>query len=251
MTNVIVGAGRVMPVSLMAVVAQNSEKLVQPHLVAIYSDKKLFGGTKGPNQVGTGFLVTWCDRPTLITAKHTLYGHNGNENPRSKSVFVNGALTEIGDLNLGTIRRDPRHDLVAVHIDNYAPTSCLPLAAIPFGASQAKLITIHGFLSRDFRRSSREEKLRPKPYVYTDKQCRIGSGYVGIAYAWNRAIDTTGGYRVHTPTPRGLSGCPMLDTAKLALQKVAVIGVFTDKPPERGVAFGESTAKLLALLRSM
>jgi hypothetical protein len=78
-----------------AIVAYNSKKLVQPHLVAIYSDRRLANGTTKPDQIGTGFLVSWRDYPTLVTAKHTLYGANGSEDPRRKKVFVNGELLAI------------------------------------------------------------------------------------------------------------------------------------------------------------
>jgi hypothetical protein len=43
----------------------------------------------------------------------------------------------------------------------------------------------------------------------------------------------------------------MLDSTRLADRKVVVLGVFTDKPQHRGVAFGEKGDKLLALLNAM
>ena len=53
------------------------------------------------------------------------------------------------------------------------------------------------------------------------------------------------------PRPSGMSGCPMLDGDKLAEGEISIVGVFTDYCPERGMAFGESSTKALAVLERM
>jgi hypothetical protein len=149
-----------------ATIARNSKNLVQPHLVAIYSEREVTGGIVQPDQSGTGFIISWRDRSTLVTGKHSLYGPNGHEDPRAKSVFVNGALTRIADLKSQIItdpnhdlaalhiddfdlsKCDPNHDLAALHIDDFDLSKCLPSSVIHAGVSQTKLVTIHGFLSR-------------------------------------------------------------------------------------------------------
>jgi hypothetical protein len=48
-----------------------------------------------------------------------------------------------------------------------------------------------------------------------------------------------------------MSGCPMLDGDKLADGEISIIGVFTDYLREQGMAFGESSTSVLALLEKM
>jgi len=77
-------------------VKANALALVTPHLVAIYQEATL--PRVKTEQVGAGFLIKHKHRPVLITAKHTLYGHDGNEDPWAKAIFVTGFLKMLGHL---------------------------------------------------------------------------------------------------------------------------------------------------------
>jgi hypothetical protein len=227
----------------------NSLELLQPHLVAIYHQ------TTEPKvktqQVGTGFLVRHKGRPVLVTAKHTLYGRKGNENPGEKAIVVAGVLTMIGNLRSHEVVQDKIHDIAAIYVDEFDLERCLPPSSLPSVDSAPKFVTIHGFLARDFNLDRPEDTLKPAPWVYTNSRTNHGSGYIALLYPKHRNRNTDSGLKVMAPIPQGLSGCPMLDGEKLSEREVSIIGVFTDFPDGQGIAFGESSAKVIALLDGM
>ena len=227
----------------------NSLELLQPHLVAVYLQ------TAEPKvktqQVGTGFLVRHKDRPVLVTAKHTLYGKKGDENPGEKAIVVAGALTMIGRLRSHEVVQDKIHDIAAIYVDEFDLERCLPLSSLSSVVSAPKFVTIHGFLARDFNLDRAEDVLKPAPWTYTNSRKDHGSGYVGLFYPKSQNRNTDSGKKVMAPRPEGLSGCPMLDGEKLAEREISIIGVFTDLPEGQGMAFGESSAEVIALLDGM
>jgi Trypsin-like peptidase domain len=229
-------------------IKETSHKLVQPHLVAIYGKAEPKFKTE---QIGTGFLVKHNGRPMLLTARHVLRGHNSDEEPSEKAIFVAGCLKRIGELRSQNLFFAMEHDIAAVHVDEFGLEKCLPLSCLSAVEPTTRLVTIHGFLAREFKRDTSLGILKPAPHVYTNTRNDIGSGYVGLQYpkSQNRSTDT--GKKVMAPRPSGMSGCPMLDGDKLTERKISIIGVFTDYCRERGMAFGESATNALALLDRM
>jgi hypothetical protein len=227
----------------------NGLALAQPHLIAIYQE-----GT-GPKvktmQIGTGFIIDHRGRSILITARHALYGHNGDENPGDKEIVVAGSLKMIGHLSSHEVVRAQDHDLVAMYVREFSKEQCFPSSYLCSGDATLRVVTIQGFLARDFRRDARTGILRPAPRIYTNSRKDCGSGYVGLSYPKNRNRSTDSGNKVIAPRPSGMSGGPMLDGDKLAKGHISIVGVFTDYWRERGMAFGESSAKVLGLLDRM
>jgi hypothetical protein len=230
-------------VSSVAEAASQAERLIQPALVAVYE-----ADHRGrPRQIGTGFLVLWRDRPFVVTAKHTLYGHSYDEDPAEKLIFADGRLDRLPSFGIDQIVKADEFDVAGFYADIYEPERCLSSDSL-FRSSREgpNLITIFGYLARDFRRN--DATLRPKPWLYTDVEVAGEPGYVTMAYPKNRALETRSSRRTMTSRPEGLSGCPMLDAADLARGQVSIRGLFTDQPPESGVAFGEDVQKVQALL---
>lgn len=222
----------------------NSFALVQPYLVAIYQDKS--GPRVKTEQVGTGFLVNNNGCAILITAKHALFGHDGDEVPSKKSIFVGGSLKALRYLAGGGVVCVDQHDLAAVHVQEFGLEKCLPLGCLT--DALPKVVTIHGHLARDFKRDKKLGLLRPAPRVYTNSRIEIEPGYVALRYPNGRNRNTDSGKKVMAPRPSGMSGCPMLDSDGLAENKLSIVGVFTDYRRERGIAFGEAATRVLALL---
>jgi hypothetical protein len=219
----------------------NSSALVQPYLVAIYREVRV-----KIEQIGTGFLVNNNGCAILITARHTLFGHDGDETPCEKSVFVGGSLKTLGYLTSGGIVCVDEHDLAAVRVQEFGLENCLPLGC--FCDALPKVVTIHGYLARDFRRAKKLGLLRPAPRVYTNSRIDIEPGYIALRHPKGRNRNTDSGEKVMAARPSGMSGCPMLDGDKLAENNLSIVGVFTDYCRERGVAFGEAATRVLALL---
>lgn len=226
-------------------IRKQAQNLVQPHLVPIYeeNDGKI-------EQIGTGFLVQHRDRAVLVTAKHTLYGHGGNENPGDKAIFAAGSLTKIGHLKSHEIVSAMQCDIAALFVDEFEQANCLPSSCLDLDGASSR-VTIQGFLARDFRCDAATGTLRPAPRTYTNSGHEFGQGYVGIRYPKSRNRSTDTGMKVMVPRPSGLSGGPMLDSDRLADGQVSVIGVFTEYHQERGAARGEAAAKVLQLLQDM
>jgi hypothetical protein len=107
-------------------IATQSKVLVEPHLIAIYKE------VSGIQQVGTGFLVNLRGCPVLITAKHTLYGNKGNENPLDKKILVGRALTRLGDLVSHDVAADPNHDVAALCVSEYQLDHCFSSSSLMF-----------------------------------------------------------------------------------------------------------------------
>jgi hypothetical protein len=230
-------------------VKRNARTLVQPCLVAIYEE--ITEPKINLRQIGTGFRIQHRGRPVLVTAKHTLYGHSGDENPGEKAIYVSGKLELIGNLGANELVFTKHHDLAAIYVDQFSLADCLPPDCLCRVDAKPRIVTIQGFLARDFKRDAKTGTLRPAPRAYTNSRREAGDGYIGIRYPKSRNRDTESGMKVMVPIPSGLSGGPMLDSARLADGNISIIGVFTDHLKERGIAFGESSAKLVALLRGM
>jgi hypothetical protein len=111
------------------------------------------------------------------------------------------------------------------------------------------VVSICGFLGRDFRRQLSIKLLKPQPYLYANLRAPVGLEYVGVLYPKSKNIDPRTGNRVQAPRPEGLSGCPMLDTIRLSLGVVRVVGVFTEQ--KNGLALGETAHKLCSLLEKL
>jgi len=227
----------------------NGLALVQPHLVAIYQEAT--GPKAKTKQIGTGFIIDHRGCSVLISAKHALYGHNGDENPGEKEIFVAGSLKMIGRLSSHEVVRAEDHDLVAMYVREFSQEQCLPSSYLSSVDATLRVVTIQGFLARDFRRDARTGILRPAPRIYTNSRKDCGSGYVGLSYPKSRNRSTDSGEKVIAPRPSGMSGGPILDGDKLAKGQISIVGVFTDYCRERGMAFGESSSKVLALLGRM
>ncbi len=232
------------PISLLPKVQQ----LVLPYTVAIYSPLD----TERVEQTGTGVLVQNQGFRFLVTAKHCLFGETGDENPGEKAIFLPGhGLTQVGDLQRNEVHSCAAFDLALVVLDEVSNDCCLPASSLPDVTSQPAFVTMCGYLVRDFRRNLALETLAPQPFIYSNVGAQQPEGFVGLKYEKNRNKSTMSGRRVMAPIPRGLSGGPMLDSNSLESGIVRVVGVFTDKPAPKGVAFGESSAKVRAMMDSV
>lgn len=224
-------------------IADQSRDLIQPSLVAIYlenSDGK-------PDQIGTGFVILHNERPLIVTAKHVLFGHDYDEDPTEKLIFMNGKLVHISESGINEICKAEEHDLCIFYADNMEISKCLTEYSLHSKQCEPlKVLTIHGYLSRDFRRS--EGVLRPAPKLYTDKVVEYEEGYVAICYPKNKAKNTDSGERVKTAIPRGMSGCPILNSVELYKGNIEIAGVFTDHVSEKGISYGEHADKLRAMM---
>ncbi len=223
--------------------------LVQPYLVAIYQEKSKL--RCDIEQIGTGFLIAHQDCAVLVTAKHTLYGHDGSESAGDKAIFVDDGLQKIGHLKSHEVCKLENDDIAAMYVDEFSLKQCLPQASLCTHCATPKGVTIQGFLARNFNRQATTGVLRPTPYIYTNSRKEYDSGLVALKYPKNRNRSTNSGKRVMAPCPRGISGGPMLDADKLALDQISIIGVFTDYLQVRGMAYGESSIKALGLIRGM
>ncbi len=154
----------------------------------------------------------------------------------------------IGDLASHEIIFSKHYDLVALYVDEFEQNRCLPSSCLCPVEATPRAVTIHGFLARDFRRDASSGQLRPAPWLYTNTRKEQGAGYIGLNYPKSRNRNTDSGLKVMAARPSGMSGCPMLNGERLALGIVSVIGIFTDYCSERGMAYGESSRKLIKLL---
>jgi hypothetical protein len=223
-------------------IEKSCRQLVGPHLVAIYR------GTKDrPEQVATGFLVRCKDHSILVTAKHSLYGEHGDVDPMSNMVFVNGELRHINELQAHKLVPDPHNDLVAVYVEEFPVEQAFSLARLSLHQETPRLVTIAGYLARDFKRDN--TGLHPARYIYTNKVRDRGYGYIGLLHPKSLNRETETGTKVMAPRPSGLSGCPMINSVKLHKGEVCIVGVFTDQ--RDGVAFGEASPKVQALLSEL
>jgi Trypsin-like peptidase domain len=222
-----------------------ADRLVRPSLVPIYIERS----GKQLEQFGTGFLVNYRDRPLLITAAHCLFN---DSSVFEKHIFFEGRLRLLNELHTGEVISDPTNDLAVLYADELGLDRCLPMSCLVSGETTCGLISIIGFLGRDFKRELSKGSISPAPWLFHYKRApkRPGKGYVGILYHKSRNRDATSGELVQSPIPRGISGGPMLDTMKLREGKVAIVGVFTTYEQDRGLAYGETAQKVIDLLGS-
>lgn len=225
--------------SAMVRVSFNFGRLIQPSLVALYGSHHF--RPQNPVQVGTGFVIRYSDKTVVVTAAHTLWGHDGKEEPGEKAFLASGKLTYVGDCGGQVIRcRD-----IAIFVAE-------PLGSrrhIPYGSiqqNQAKMITIGGYLARDFRRG--HGCLMPAPWIHTDQRVPVAQDLVGLRYT-SKVVRQGNGKRVRPPSPSGLSGGPMIDAVQLALGGISVVGVFTEQ--SHGTARGEPSILLKEMLAAL
>lgn len=229
--------------SLMKQLASLSQKLIQPSLVPIYEENHM----GKPDQIGTGFLVSYNNKSILVTAKHVLYGHDYNEDATAKLIFVNNELTHISETGIKDICRASEHDLAVFNAPFYNNSRCLTSFSLHSSRNlNPEFLTIYGFLARDFKREG--EELNPSLRIYTNRAVNYESGYMAISYEKHKAKDTYTDQVVMTPIPRGMSGCPMLNSLELLKGNIQVAGVFTDCPAGEGLAYGEHSDKLAYML---
>jgi hypothetical protein len=233
----IIGPDELMPEVPLAI-----QEMAQPHLVAIYNDK--------PDQVGTAFLTIWHGKPLLVTAKHTLFGATFNENPLAKQIHLDGDLRTLGEIVDSEIADHHDLDVAIMHVRGFDLARCLPYTALQFNASYPGIISLVGFLARDFHRSKTESTLKPQPYCYTNLRVDVGPERIGMKYA-NRAITTDTQKHEMAPIPRGLSGTFMLSTSALLLGQIKVFGVFTDARLNEAHVYGTHVSALDELMKSL
>lgn len=215
---------------LTAEIAANFQRLVLPSAIAIYASHGSRPDT--PVQVGTGFLMKHQSRPVLITARHVLRGHAFNEDPAEKAVHINGSWVYVGD-GSRTLAEPTGRDLSVMFMDQFALCRCLDA---PFSLPlDSTIITVGGYLSRDFQRSG--NTLRPAPRVYTNVAVPVAPGMIGLRHPKRRNVNTSTGVSAVSPTPRGLSGGPMVDSLALLKGTVVLLGALTEM--SNGSARGE------------
>lgn len=214
---------------MIAEIPEVVQEAVLPYLVAIYGNRD--------EQIATAFLTMWKGRQLLVTAMHCLYGANLYEDPWSKQIFVGNELVRLGDVATSTIACDQDLDVAIVHVSGFEPDRLLPFSALQFRNGPPELLTLVGYLARDFERKVYAETLLPAPFCYTNQKFAMSPEFVGISYP-NRAITTDTGQSELTPIPRGLSGTLMLDSAALLLGEIKVYGVFTDERMHQAHIFG-------------
>lgn len=83
--------------------------------------------------------------------------------------------------------------------------------------------------------------------AYTYKEIQHKQGYVAAKHYKNQTENATGD-RVEPRVPRGMSGCPMLNSASLVKNKVQIRGVFTTYHSKLRILSGEKTSTLKILL---
>ena len=194
----------------------NGLELMQRHLVAIYEER--IEPRVKTEQIGTSFLMSHRGRAVLITAKHVLYGHNGDENPGEKAVFVAGSLKMIGHLKSHELVFAEDHDVVAMYVEEFELDQCISSSCLSPTDATPRVVTIQGFLARDLKREAATATLRPAPRIYTNVRKDYGTGYVALRYPKSRNRNTDTEKKVMAPRPSGMSGGPMLDGDKLVFR---------------------------------
>jgi hypothetical protein len=231
-----------------ALISREAHRLIAPSLIAIYS--RPGGSDIKATQIGTGFLIAANGRPTLVTARHVLFGHRNDEDPFTKHVVFHGRMRALFELESQEMYSSTYHDLAAVYFDEIGMDSCLQQGNLVVGGD-CELLTVFGFLARDFRRSLKSGTLSPKPFLFTSRSIQQKNGQLEMIYARGRFKDTHSGLKVQAPRPEGLSGGLMLDAIGLLAGKVRVAGVFTEYVSDRGRALGESSESAMKLIDQM
>jgi hypothetical protein len=223
----------------------NADRLIrQRAIVAVYGEHE--DDPTIADQVGTGFIVDSGKSHILVTAKHTLYGAKFNEQPFHKAIFVNGSLKRLDEINDSDIAHSKSDDIAALHIVKAADVRGMAHEQLEINPERVAVISLVGFLCRDLKRSRTRSELNLAPLIYSNRRIDYAPGYVALAYPRFRNKSAGIRTKVRAPVPRGLSGCPMLDTALLARGKIGIVGVFTDY--KDGKAIGPSATKIRGLL---
>lgn len=224
---------------------RNGERLVIPHLAAIYEPMR---EAVRVNQIGTGIVFRKNARHVLVTAKHVLVGPSGTENPGEKAIHIGGGLRQFGDLADPNMYSATQYDLAAFELDGADARWGLDPSSVAISALQPCSITMAGYLARDFKRKTAAGVVSPQPFIYSNLAADAVEGLIGLRYPKNRNRNTATGKRSTVPRPAGVSGGVMLDSDALMAGQVRVVGLFTDYAQSKGMAFGEVSAKVLALL---
>lgn len=222
---------------------KQAENLVLPYCSAIYEIDDL----ERPTQIGTALRVSHEGRTFLVTARHTLYGHDFDEDAGAKAALLTGRLDYLSNLVSGEIAHPKHRDVCCVPIRSDLPSLSIDV----FQKSQYRgdRLSVFGYLVRDFKRHKAEERLSPKPFLFTEKRIDRPDDLIGMRYTGHKNRDSRSGMKVQSPIPKGLSGGPMLDSDRLAAGEVSVVGVFTDKPFGKGEAFGEPASLVHAMIQ--
>lgn len=167
----------------------------------------------------------------------------GEDEAGEKAFHVNGNWVYVGDVDSNVYRANER-DIACFYADQLAGRPCLEISNISTAPSSP--ITIGGWLARDFKRPG--ATLQPKPYIFTGASEETADGLIGLQYRRSKVKSITSEMLQTAPIPRGLSGGPMLNSARLAPGQVSLVGVFTEQ--EGGTARGEPSAVLQQLLES-
>lgn len=223
-----------------------AKRLVLPSLVAIYEDRHV--GDYKVAQIGTGFVVSWEDRALLITARHCLYGDDGNGDPATKSIFVGGQLQRISALRTSAVMSVSEFDVAALFVDDMELSRCLPRSAVDGDSEVPTVGALCGYLGKDFKRSASAGELKPQPYFLAlTKSSTQEPGYLQFPYNIRKGVNPQSGARKVKPIPKGLSGCPILDVAELYRGGAKIAGVFTEYRYS-GLAVGEDITKVCKLI---
>ncbi len=135
-------------------IAQRVDELLMKHLVPVYVRKvSRYGISPEPKltQVGTAFRVQWQGQPFLISAAHVFYGHRFDEDPLDKEVYdgtIVKPLRICGECRITPVSKDP--DLAIIATPGVPAEICLAPTALAELEADPKLISIVGFLARDF-----------------------------------------------------------------------------------------------------
>ncbi|MBX9803331.1 MAG: hypothetical protein K2Y04_11280 [Caulobacteraceae bacterium] len=224
-------------------IANACERLVGPALVAIYDAQE---GSTVPFQSGTGFIVRRGNQDVLVTSHHCLFGKDPDkpENPGDKGVFVDGLLRPLGEVALSECAHDRDHDVAALCVDRFE--HALPESAMAAHHEYTPLVTVHGFLSRDFRRTlAGSGILRPKPFIFQQPGNEVDGGFLTFRFP-RKGVLTRSQTPAMSPLPRGLSGSPIIDSLALARGMVGLAGVFTEW--DRGVGKGATRRVISAAI---
>lgn len=208
-------------------------------------------------QAGTGFALLHNDRPLIITARHTLHGTTFKENSGDRHLFLNKLLslkelgvTDVFFPNTGC----PKNliDVAAFYLDGFPLDRCLDLSCISHGSTPPRMVSILGYLARDFNINANKEQLLPKPFMYSNKVVSNTAGIVVFEYPRKGNISSSTNEPIlFTPIPSGLSGCPILDTDQAAKGVINIVGVFTDKDEIKPIGSGVNSLVLQSFIASI
>jgi len=220
------------------------KRMIEPALVAIYAPHAHRDILV--NQVGTGFLITHNNQPVLVTAAHVFYGADGNEQSDQKAFFWKGNLHYIGARK---IVADTNIDVAVCYANELATKPQLNRYSLTSPSKPTRLLTVGGYLSRDFKRVLSSGMLSPAPRIFTNESIIGQPDLISMKYERRRFKNTYTGQRITAPIPRGLSGGPMVDSATLHKPEPIIVGIFTEY--DKGVARGASSPQVHKLINQL